>query len=144
MKHPDENQTEGFKALWNIIQASPTKDDIDLVAQELAGHDERIGAVHHLANVLSWMASTVSADCDQMSYEHGKEGDRYGDNPMAKDHYMSQVHYAYESARMDLYSNAVEDAHEADEELKDRNEAIDEENGSELTAEQAIEEIEKI
>jgi len=144
MKHPDENQTEGFKALWSIIHAWPTQDDLEMVCQELAGHDERIGAVHNIATMLSWMASTVSADCDQMSYEHGKEGDRYGDNPAAKDHYMSQVHYAYESARMDVYSNAVIDAHEADEELKNRNDKIDEDNNSELTAEQAIEEIEKI
>jgi hypothetical protein len=137
MKHPDENQTEGFKALWNIIHTEPTQADYRLVAQELASHDDRIEAVIHLANILHAMACVVEADCDQMSYEHGKEGDRYGDNPMAKDHYMSQVHYAYEGNRMANYCARVEEAHERDDELKDQYEGVEEAHDGEMTAEQA-------
>lgn len=143
-KKPDKTNTEGFKALWNIIHNEPTKADYELVAQELAGHDDRIEAVIHLANILHAMACVVEADCDQMSYEHGKEGDRYGDNPMAKDHYMSQVHYAYEGNRMANYCARVEEAHERDDELKDAYEAVEEEHGGEMTAEQAEKAIEDI
>lgn len=144
MSKPKDEHTEGFKALWNIIHTSPTAEDIGLVAQEIAGHDDRIAAVHHLANVLKWMADEVARDCEQMSYEHGKDGDRYGDDPTAKDHYMSQVWYAYEGKRMGIYSDAVLNAHEADDEVEQARNAFHEEHDGELTAEQAEEAIENL
>lgn len=144
MSKPKDERTEGFKALWNIIHATPTKADLESVAREIAGHDDRIAAVHHLANVLKWMADEVARDCEQMSYEHGKDGDRYGDNPTAKDHYMSQVWYAYEAKRMEIYSDAVLNAHEADDEVEQARDAFHEENDGELTAEQAEDALENL
>lgn len=144
MSQPKSEHTEGFKALWNIIHTTPTADDIALVSQEIAGHDDRIAAVHHLANVLRWMASEVQSDCEMLSYEHNKDGDRYGDNPTAKDHYMSQVFYAYDAARMYHYADMVSDAHEADDELMKRRDALQEEKGGEMTAEEAEEAIDNL
>jgi hypothetical protein len=90
------------------------------------------------------MATEVQADCEQMSYDQGKEGDRYGDNPAAKDHYMSQVWYAYDAKRMGIYADMVEQAHERDDEVEQDRDALQDEKGGELTAEEAEEAIKNL
>ena len=143
-KKPDKTNTEGFKALWSILHNPPTKSDLELVAQELAGHDARIAGVHNLANVLHWFASVVEADCDQMAYEHEKEALRYGDNPTTKDHWMSHVWYTIDGHRMAKYSAVVEEAHERDDELESLQESIQEEFEGEMTEEEAKDAIDGI
>jgi hypothetical protein len=139
-----KTKTEGYKALWNIIHAKPTRADLLKVVSDIGGHDDRIGAVHHVANVLGWLADTVGMDCDEMSEGHGKDADRYGDNPAALDHYMSQVWYAYEAQRMANYSARIEEAHERDDELEQARDALQEEHDGEMTKEQAEEAIDNI
>ena len=139
MSKPNDEHTEGFKALWNIIHTTPNDKDLRKVVDDLGGHDDRISAVHHLANILYWVASRVEADCDQQSEDHERDGDRYGDNPTAKDHYMSQVWYAIDAHRMANYCARIEEAHERDDELESLQKDLQEEHGGEMTKEQADE-----
>lgn len=140
------DKTPGYKALWAIIQNEnfPTRDDLQQVVEDIGGHDDRISSVHLLASVLQAFASIVAEDCAQMSYDQGKEADRYGDNPACKDHYMSQVWYAYDAKRMETYADMVVDAHQTDDDLMQARDALQEEKGGEMTQEEAEEALENL
>ena len=139
-----KKQTEGYKALWTIIHATPTDRDLKKVIADLGGHDDRIAAVHHLANILHWVASVVEADCDKQSDEYEKLGDRSGDDEVGKHHYMSRVWYAIDAHRMANYCARVEEAHERDDELESLQQAMQDDHEGQMTKEQAEEAIERI
>lgn len=137
MTTPNEKHSQGYEALWNIINTSPTLDDYRKVLSDIGGHDDRIAAVHKVASLLAQLAARVEEDCDQQVYEHEKDAERYGDNPVAGDHRMSAVWYAIDAHRMANYSARVEEAHERDEELAGMQESLQEEFGGKMTEEQA-------
>lgn len=139
-----KNSTSGYIAVWNIINTEFTAQDIALVTQELAGHDDRISAVNKVAELLHMLATNVNKDCMQMVYEHGKEGDRYGENPAAKDHYASQVWYALDAYRMQKYIEHVDEARERDSELVFLQKALNDASNGEMTKEQAEEAMKRI
>jgi hypothetical protein len=138
----NKTETKGYKALWNIIHTTPTRADIDKVVAAIGGHDDRLAAVHHVANVLYWLASSVERDCDQLSYEHGNQGDSKTET--GRDHYMSQVWYAYDGQRMANYCARIEEAHERDDELEQERDSVQEEHDGEMTEEQRDDAMENI
>lgn len=139
-----KKQTKGYKALWTIIHATPNERDLQKVIADLSGHDDRLAAVHHLANILHWMASKVEADCDKQSDEYEKLGDRNGDDEVGRLHYMSQVWYSIDAYRMANYCARVEEAHERDDELESLQKALDEDHEGKMTKKQAEDAIERI
>lgn len=138
----DSKLTERILAALDTVTTVHIGDeDMERFVVDLGGHDDRIAAVKALAGVLWSLARKVELDCDQMSYEHGKDGDRYGDNEAALDHYKSKYWYAADGNRMANYCARIEEADERDEAIVASREAVDEAHPDGMTEEQADEAI---